>query len=156
MYKTWSHHWKDIIRKVFFADDGLKALMLIPEAEKGNIVSFVTKFFIESPSPDALVTSQDVRVNHYDEEGSLANHPNVVEKTLHFDIYVKSSKQLGVESDGLIERDRLIFERLRKLLNNGGTPLLGVRFTCIDDFRLYSRQEGFSRYHAIFTFKKVY
>lgn len=156
MYKSWSHHWKDIIRTVFFTDAELKELMLIPDKEKNNIVSFVSKYFIESPVPDALVESQDVRVNHYESEGYLADHPMVTVKNLHFDIYVATPKQLGVDTDALVERDRLIFERIRTLLSNGGRPLLGVRFQCIDDFRLYSKQEGFNRYRGIFTFKKVY
>lgn len=156
MYKTWSHHWKDIVRKVFFSDAELKRLMLIPDAEKDNIVTFIQKYFIESPSPDAILTSQDVRINHYDTEGGFSNHPKVVEKVLNFDIYVKSSKQLGVDSDGLVERDRLIFERIRELLVNKGSPVLGVKFSCMDDFPLVCKQEGFSRYHALFTYKKIY
>lgn len=129
--------------------------MLIPQTSRDNIMDFVTKYFIESVAPDAVLTNQNVRVHYYDTTSSETNNPAVRTKYLNFDIYVKNSELYGAEEDALLERDRLIFERIRELLTINGL-VCDTRFTCFDDYRQVSKQEGYSRYHGVFKYKKIY
>ena len=54
--KTWDDDWNDVIRTVFFKDEVLKHLMMVPEGTP--IVAFITKYFIEDAAPDALLTKE--------------------------------------------------------------------------------------------------
>ena len=58
--------------------------------ENTPIVQFITKFFIEDAAPDALLTTENVRINYCDEQGYETGNPNVVRKYKAFDIYVKA------------------------------------------------------------------
>lgn len=58
----WYEDWQRMIRQIFFADEKLKELMLIPEGEKENLLAFIEKYFIATPAPDELVLNEDVRV----------------------------------------------------------------------------------------------
>lgn len=44
--------------------------MLIPEYDKGNIIAFIEKYFVEDAMPDILLEDEKVRVVYYGEKGS--------------------------------------------------------------------------------------
>ena len=72
--------------------------------EKTTIVQFITKFFIEDAAPDALLTTESVRVNYCDEQGYETGNPNVVRKYKAFDIYVHESALYNATNDRIKSR----------------------------------------------------
>ena len=76
--------------------------MLVPE--NTPIVSFITKYFIEDAATDALLTTENVRVNHYDEQGYETGNSNVIRKYKTFDIYVKESMLYNATNDRIKSR----------------------------------------------------
>lgn len=102
---------------MIFPDAEFKTLLLIPEAEQGDIRTFISRYFIEDAMPDEPVTDEKVRVIYYETEGSkLDNDPHITKKYLEFDIYVKEDHLYNVDTDRLCRRDKKISRRLRELL----------------------------------------
>lgn len=151
----WYEDWQRMIRQIFFADEELKELMLIPDEDKDNLLTFIEKYFISSPAPDELVLNEDVRVLFYDEAGKETSHPFVTRKIFSIDVYVKESKLYGVEADYTKRRDILIFQKIKALIANG-KRIGGYKFTCYDDYPLSCKTEGYVRHHAVFYYKKTY
>ena len=60
--RTWNDNLNNVIRDVFFPDEELLDLMLIPENVRDNIVLFHQKYFVEDVTSDELVTTEDVTV----------------------------------------------------------------------------------------------
>ena len=76
--------------------------MLVPE--KTPIVQFITKHFIKDAAPDALLTTESVRVNYHDEQGYETGNPNVIRKYKMFDIYVNESVLYNATNDRIKSR----------------------------------------------------
>ena len=94
---------------MIFPDAEFKTLLLIPEAEQGDIRTFISRYFIEDAMPDEPVTDEKVRVIYYETEGSkLDNDPHITKKYLEFDIYVKEGHLYNVDTDRLCRRDKKI------------------------------------------------
>lgn len=148
--KTWDDNWNDVIRTVFFKDDVLKSLMLVPE--KTPIVPFVTKYLLEDAAPDALLTTEDVRVSHYDSQGYETGNKNVIRKFKEFDIYVKESVQYNATNDRIKSRCKLIAERIKYLLLR--EPIVcGLHFDFRDEYDLWTKTVGYKRYHLTFAYR---
>ena len=152
---TWHDRWNDVIRDVLFPDEVLKELMLIPATNRKNIKTFIEKYFVEDALPDELVTDEDVRILYYETEGSSIGHPNIIQKYLEFDIFVKNASLYNATNDRLQRRDKLILARLKHLLLSE-TYVCGLRFAYTDDYHLGAKTVGYRRYHAVFSYKQTY
>lgn len=148
--QTWDDDWNDVIRTVFFKDDVLRGLMLVPE--NTPIVPFVTKYFIEDAAPDALLTTEKVRVSHYDGEGYETGNKNVRIKYKAFDIYVRESVLFNATQDRIKSRAKLIAERIKYLMLRN--QYVGrLRFEFKDEYDLWTKTVGYKRYHIVFSYK---
>jgi len=148
--KTWDDDWNDVIRKVFWQDYKLKQLMLIPE--NTAIVPFITKYFIEDAAPDALLTNEKVRVNHFDTQGYDTGNKNVIRKYKNFDIYVKDDFLYDATNDRLKSRTALIAERIKYLLLRD-FYVCGLRFEFRDEYSLWTKTVGYKRYRLVFSYR---
>lgn len=148
--KTWDDDWNDVIRKVFWQDYKLKQLMLIPE--NTAIVPFITKYFIEDAAPDALLTDEKVRVNHFDTQGYDTGNKNVIRKYKNFDIYVKDDFLYDATNDRLKSRTALIAERIKYLLLRD-FYVCGLRFEFRDEYSLWTKTVGYKRYRLVFSYR---
>ena len=148
--KTWDDNWNDIIRTVIFKDTKLKEYMLVPEGTP--IVPFITKYFINDAAPDAILTTEKVRVNYYDTEGYETGNKNVVRKYKAFDIYVKEEYLYDATNDRLKARTQLISERIKYLLLNK-FHICGLHFEYKDEFDLWTKTVGYRRYHLVFSYR---
>lgn len=148
--KTWDDDWNDVIRKVFWPDYKLKQLMLIPE--NTAIVPFITKYFIEDAAPDALLTDEKVRVNHFDTQGYDTGNKNVIRKYKNFDIYVKDDFVYDATNDRLKSRTALIAERIKYLLLRD-FYVCGLRFEFRDEYSLWTKTVGYKRYRLVFSYR---
>lgn len=144
-----------MLRDVIFPDATLKELMLIPAASRGNIKTFIEKYFVEDVLPDELVTDEDVRILYYETEGSTHGNPHVLLKLLEFDIFVRNASLYNATNDRLQRRDKLILGRLKHLLL-GDTYVCGLRFAYVDDYHLGAKTVGYRRYHAVFSYKQTW
>lgn len=148
--RTWDDDWNEVIRTVFFKDEELKKLMLIPE--KTTIVQFITKYFMQDASIDALLTTEDVRVNHYDTRGYDTGNKNVIRKQKEFDIYVKESDLYNATNDRIKSRAMLIAERIKYLLLRQ-SYICGLHFDFRDEYDLWTKTVGYQRYHLVFAYR---
>lgn len=148
--KTWDDDWNDVIRTVFFKDTVLKDQMMVPE--NTPIVAFITKHFIEDAAPDALLTTENVRVNHYDTQGYETGNPNVIRKYKTFDIYVKESVLYNATNDRIKSRQKLISERIKYLLLREKI-ICGMHFDFRDEYDLWTKTVGYQRYHLVFSYR---
>ena len=125
--------------------------MCIPENKQENIREFIDRYFIEDAMPDELVLDEDVRVIHYETEGTQLGSPHVLRKFLAFDIYVKEDALYNVGTDRLIRRDKKISQRLKELLT-GKEHVCGLRFQYEDEYHLGAKTIGYRRYHVVFSY----
>ena len=148
--RTWNDDWNNVIRTVFFKDEKLKELMCIPEGTA--IIPFITKYFIEDAAPDAILTNELVRVNHYDTQGYDTGNKNVVRKYKEFDIYVKESVLYDATNDRLKARTQLIAERIKYLLLRR-FHICELHFDYRDEYDLWTKTVGYKRYHIVFSYR---
>ena len=148
--KTWDDDWNNVIRTVFYKDDVLKNQMMVPE--NTPIVSFITKYFIEDAAPDALLTTENVRINYCDEQGYETGNPNVVRKYKAFDIYVKESVLYNATNDRIKSRLSQIAERIKYLLLKD-KYICGLRFDYKDEYDLWTKTVGYKRYRLVFQYR---
>jgi len=124
--------------------------MLIPE--NTAIVPFITKYFIEDAAPDALLTNEKVRVNHFDTQGYDTGNKNVIRKYKNFDIYVKDDFLYDATNDRLKSRTVLIAERIKYLLLRD-FYVCGLRFEFRDEYSLWTKTVGYKRYRLVFSYR---
>ena len=124
--------------------------MLVPDGTP--IVQFITKHFIEDAAPDALLTTETVRVNHYDTQGRDTNNKNVIRKYKEFDIYVKESVLFNATNDRIKSRAKLIAERIKYLLLKNQI-VCGLHFDYRDEYDLWTKTVGYYRYHLVMTYR---
>ncbi len=148
--RTWADNWNNIIRHVFFRDEELKSLMLIPK--DCTVTQFVEKYFLEDDSAGEIITDEAVRVVYCDEKSADIGHPNVLLKYKEFDIYVKDNVMYTASRDRLQTRLHLIAERIKYLLTRYRV-IEHMSFRYRDEFHLWTKTAGFRRYHIVFTYK---
>lgn len=124
--------------------------MLVPK--NTPIVQFITKYFIEDAAPDALLTTEQVRVNYYDAQGYDTGNPNVLRKYKNFDIYVKESVLYNATNDRIKSRVKLIAERIKYLLIREKI-ICGLHFDFRDEYDLWTKTVGYQRYHLVFAYR---
>lgn len=149
--RTWHDNWNQVIRSVIFSDTALLSLMLIPAAERTDIRSFLSKYFIEDALPDELVFNEGVRIICYETEGTKLGTAHVLKKYLAFDIYVSNEQLYNVDTDRLKRRDKQIAQRLKELLTQK-THTCGLRFQYEDEYHLGAKTVGYKRYHIVFSY----
>ena len=151
----WINDWNTIIRRVIFADSELKTLMKLPA--NTNIISFIDKYFIRAGYTNKLVENEAVRIVYSDIQGYDTKVPNVKQKMLTFDIYVKTEDLHNVGNDRLVMRTQLIANRLIELLTKSRyLQDTGYRFWVAGDWDLGTRTTGYARYCVAFYYMKVY
>lgn len=148
--KTWKDNWNDVLRHVFFKDEKLRELMILPE--DCGILDFVKRYFVEDMSPDELLVNEAVRIAWYDSEGGDSGNKNVKRKYKEFDIYVKQDHLHNATKDRLQNRCHLIAERLKYLLLRNDY-VCRMRFEYEDDYDLWTKTVGYKRYHIAFSYK---
>ena len=148
--KTWDDNWNDVIRTILFKDNKLKEQMLFPE--NATILQFTTKYFIKDAAPDALLTTEQVRVNYYDTQGYETGNPNVIRKYKNFDIYVKETELFNATNDRIKSRLNLIAERIKYLLIREKV-ICGLHFDFKDEYDLWTKTVGYQRYHLVFAYR---
>lgn len=129
--------------------------MMIPLAERKNIMKFTSSYFIRSSMPDALIINEKVRVVYSDTEGAPMNISQMRRRYMAFDIYVKNEEVNTFDSDRLKLRQQLIARRIRYLLTNARKSC-NIAFTTIDDFDLGTKTTGYQRYHLVMEYRKTY
>lgn len=148
--KTWADNWNDIIRSVFFKDQILKDLMLVPDGT--TITQFIDRYFIEDLSPDELIIDEKVRVAYYDTEGSNTGNKNVKGRYKEMDIYVHSDVLHNATKDRLQNRCHLIAERIKyQLLRE--FHICKMHFEYEDEYNQWTKVTGYKRYHIAFSYK---
>lgn len=148
--KTWADNWNDILAFVFFRDDELSRLMLIPEGT--TIMQFITKYMIEDVAPDEIITDEAVRVVYYDSDGRDTGNVHVRQRYKEFDIYVKNTELHTESDDRMRKRTHMIAQRLKYLLLRNRT-VYQMRFDLEDEFNLWTKVIGYTRYHITFAYK---
>lgn len=152
--RTWNDNLNNVIRDVFFPDEELLDLMLIPEDVRDNIVLFHQKYFVKDVTSDELVTTEDVRVCYSQAAGrSIGMRMN--KKYLNFDIYVKDTELHTATDDMLQSRDELIAEKLKELLTDEKYVCF-VNFSYEDSYDLYTKTVGYHRFRIVFSYKTSY
>ena len=149
--KTWQDNLNDVIRDVFFVDSELLDLMLIPEDERDDIIMFIKKYLIRNVAPDEIITDERVRVC-YSEEAGRTLGSNILKKYLNFDIFVKTEDLHNCGNDLLVFRTIAIAQRLQELLTNQ-KYVCRIDFTYEDEYDLYTRLVGYTRYRIVFSYK---
>lgn len=149
--KTWNDNLNDVIRDVFFADEELIDLMLIPNEYKDDIATFIQKYFVKDVTSDEIITNEDVRICYFQSEGRSIGM-NVLKKYWNFDIYVKDSELHTATLDLLQSRDELIAEKIKELLTDK-RYVCQMRFHFEDNYDLYTKLIGYHRYRIVFSYK---
>lgn len=147
---TWADNWNDIIRTVFYKDDKLKELLMVPDGT--SIVNFIDKYFINSAATDELLVDERVRVVYSDDIGGNTGNKNVRRKLKEFDIYVREDVLHNATNDRLQSRTKLIAERIKYLLLRD-YHVCRMHFEYYDDYDLWTKMVGYTRYHIAFTYK---
>lgn len=148
--QTWKDNWNDIIRYLIFQDEQLRQLMCLPKDI--NIMKFVDKYFIQLQAGSEVLSDEAVRILYYDTKGGSTRNKNVFNKNKQFDIYVKQDQLHTATKDRLQNRYDLIVERLKYLLLNHGQQY-GLRFRFNDSYNLWTKTQGYRRYHVVFSYK---
>ena len=92
--------------------------MLIPEYDKGNIIAFIEKYFVEDAMPDILLEDEKVRVVYYGEKGSDFGSNHIRKKYLSFDIYVHRDELYYDNEDALKTRAQAIAQKIKEILTD--------------------------------------
>lgn len=150
--KRWIDNWNEIIRKVLFADDQLRTLMLIPK--NTSILTFVKNYFIRAGYTNLTVRDEKVRIIYGDARSFDVDAPNIRKQVLSFDIYVKEEEQYNADADRLIMRTQLIANRIMELLTSQ-RYLYGYRFWLNGDSDMGTSVAGYARYNISFQYMKV-
>ena len=124
--------------------------MMVPE--DANIISFINNYLISSAAPDELLTTEKVRVNHYDTQGYDTGNKNVIRKYKEFDIYVKNAVLYSATNDRIKARTELIAERIRYLLLRKYS-VCGMHFDYRDSYGLWTKTIGYTRLHLVFCYR---
>ena len=155
MPSAWVNEWNTILRKVFFADERLKELMLLPEGT--DIITFIDKYFIRASYTNDLVENEKVRIVYGFINNDDTGVPDVKRNLLNFDIYVKKEHLHNADKDRLLYRTVLIADRLNQLLNkNDFIAGTGYKFRIVTEGELGTRTIGYTRYGISFSFMRVY
>lgn len=120
--------------------------------EDANIISFINNYLISSAAPDELLTTEKVRVNHYDTQGYDTGNKNVIRKYKEFDIYVKNAVLYSATNDRIKARTELIAERIRYLLLRKYS-VCGLHFDYRDSYGLWTKTIGYTRLHLVFCYR---
>lgn len=152
---SWHENLVNVIRGVIFQDDKLKELMMIPEAERKNIVSFRDKYFINEVLGDELLDNIPVRILYHLDEPYDIGGMNVRQDELFIDIYVERKHAYDYGVDRMLHRGHLIAERLEHLLCRGKKHY-NLSFRCRQIADLTSKREGYDRVTAIMVYKHIY
>lgn len=148
--KTWDDNWNDVIRYDFFQDTVLKAQMCVPP--QTTINQFIENYFIEDAATDQLLTNELVRVTYYDNQGVDTGNKNVLLRYKEFDIYVKRTHLYNATTDRIKSRKLLIAERIKYLLLRN-QHIRNLHFEYCNEYDLWTKTVGYSRYHLVFTYK---
>lgn len=149
--KTWKDNMNDVVRYVLFPNEELKELMLIPEADKKNIIKFINNYMIRSVAPDEILTTEDVRISYSEYTGKSLGS-NCLKKILNFDVYVKTNHLHDCSDDLLKFRTDMICQKLKELLTTE-KYVCRIDFTYEDDFDLFSKLAGYARHRIVFSYK---
>lgn len=152
--KTWNDNLNDVIRDVFFADEELIDLMLIPQEYEDDIVTFIQKYFVKDVTSDEIITNEDVRVCYFQSQGRSIGM-NALKKYWNFDIYVKDSVLHTATTDMLQSRDEMIAEKLKELLTDN-RYVCRMRFHYEDSYDMYTKLVGYHRYRIVFSYKTTF
>lgn len=152
--KTWNDNLNDVIRDVFFADEELIDLMLIPQEYEDDIVTFIQKYFVKDVTSDEIITNEDVRVCYFQSQGRSIGM-NALKKYWNFDIYVKDSVLHTATTDMLQSRDEMIAEKLKELLTDN-RYVCQMRFHYEDSYDMYTKLIGYHRYRIVFSYKTTF
>lgn len=147
---TWKDNWNDIIRYVFFKDEKLRDLMLIPDGI--SITQFIDKYFVEDVVAGEILTDEKVRVVYYDSDGRDTGNKNVLNRYKEFDIYVRDEVLHNATKDRLQNRYDLIAERIKYLLLKDRN-IYNLRFSFYDSYNLWTKTNQYRRYHLVFSYK---
>lgn len=152
--KTWNDNLNDVIRDVFFADEELIDLMLIPQEYEDDIVTFIQKYFVKDVTSDEIITNEDVRVCYFQSQGRSIGM-NALKKYWNFDIYVKDSVLHTATTDMLQSRDEMIAEKIKELLTDN-RYVCQMRFHYEDSYDMYTKLIGYHRYRIVFSYKTTF
>lgn len=147
--RTWDDNWNDWIRYVFFKDEKLKELMLVPEGT--SITTFTDKYFIRSSASDEVLTTEKVRIVYYDGEGEMMGSRHVLGHYKMFDIFCSESVERNATNDRLKRRQILIAERLKYLILHNPVRY-GLHFYPGDEFDVWTKTIGYTAYHVDFFY----
>ena len=149
--QTWDDNLNDVIRDVIFPNTEMLDLMLIPNDDRSDIIKFIDKYFVKDVTTDELLTTEDVRICYFKEQGrSIGMRAN--KQYLCFDIYVKDKVQHTASNDLLKNRDELIAQKLQELLTDQ-RYVCKMRFEFVNAYDLYTRTVGYHRYRIEFSYK---
>ena len=149
--RTWNDNQNNVIRQEMFPSEEQKDLMLIPEHEKGNIIAFIEKYFVEDAMPDILLKDEKVRVVYYCEKGSDFGSNHVRKKYLAFDIYVHRDELYYDNNDALKTRAQAIAQKIKEVLTDR-KHVQNISFTYEDDYSLGTKIVGYVRHHIVFSY----
>lgn len=149
--KTWKDNLNDVVRDVIFSNGELLDLMMIPEADRNDIIKFIDKYFIRDPAPDEILTTEDVRIC-YGEIAGRQIGKYVLKKMIFFDIYVKNNHLHDVSDDLLVYRTDTICQKLKELLTDSKYVCM-IDFNYEDDYGLFTKMVGYTRHRLVLSYK---
>lgn len=167
-YSSWLQEWNDIIRHVFFADEELKKLMLIPAGT--TIIQFIDKYFIRAGYTSEILTDEPVRIIYGNLTESMTKNTHVSVNAITFDVFVRKDQLHNVGDDRLLYRTDLITDRIKQLLLTSPTHHVKIKDREVDPdnyydsaYRFYFAGEadlgssviGYNRRNVSFTYKKT-
>lgn len=147
--QTWKDNWNNMVRYVIFKDEKLLDLMCLPK--NTSIMQFIEKHFVQIESGSQVLTDESVRILYHDSEGFSTRNKNVLLRHKEFDIYVRDDVLHTADKDRLKNRYDLISERLKYLLINNAQKY-GLRFRFDNSFNLWTKTQGYRRYHVVFSY----
>lgn len=151
---SWHENFMGVLRDVIFADEKLKELMMIPEAERGNIVAFRDKYCVNETQSDTLIDGVPVRILYYEDMPVETDSINIMKSRIYFNIYVERKHTHDYGSNRLLHRGELIASRLNALMS--GKKLHNMTFHCRGIYDLASKREGYDHKVAVFMYKRIF
>lgn len=151
---------KDIfkeIRLLFFNDQKLKDLMLIPDDKKDDLIAFRDYYCVTGVNNSPVVITNDVPVRltiSWMSGSKVNNNDRVLLRKFGIEVYVGLDYEYDTKNNALDRRAELILNRIIYLLSE--KRIKGFLFKLVDVGDLDSFNYDYMRSFATFNVKNIY
>lgn len=150
---------KDImkeIRLLFFNDEKLKNLMLIPDEKKSDLISFRDKYCVTGLNSSPIVITNDipVRIAIGWMSGSKTNNERVLLRKFGIEVYVGLDYEYDSVGNCLDRRAEMIINRIISLLSQKRVGDFLFKVVDLGDLDTFSYD--YTRSFVTFNVKSIY